>query len=326
MGLNKPQQYRMMQVFTSAQAAGQALGNCVATIGKYDGMHLGHQRILAELKRQAASLEVPSLVILSEPQPEEFFMPDEAPPRLNHFGDKVAWLETAGVDAVLRMDFDQALSQTPAEDFIREYLVQALGIRCLVVGDDFRFGKGRMGNLQLLTRMGEALGYSAHGVGACLVAEERVSSTLIRQYLQAGDCQQAARLLGRPYAISGEVIHGRKLGRELGVPTANVGLQVARLVMTGVFCVDCRIGDRTIPGVANMGFNPSVTSERVPSLEVHLLDFDGDVYGKQIQVSFLHKLRDEEKLPDLVSLQNRMMQDIANARQFFEAVNRNEQV
>jgi riboflavin kinase/FMN adenylyltransferase len=312
-----------MQVFTSAQAAGQALGNCAATIGKYDGMHLGHQRILAELKRQAEALSLPTLVILSEPQPEEFFMPDEAPPRLNHFGDKVAWLETAGIDAVLRMDFDLPLSQTSANDFIHQYLVNALGIRAVVVGDDFRFGRGRTGNLELLRELGKQLGYTAHGVGACRVDGERASSTLVRQYLQAGNCQQAARLLGRPWSISGEVVHGRKLGRTLGVPTANVALQVARLATTGVFCVECSIRGRQVNGVANMGFKPSVTSSGEPSLEVYLLDFSDEIYGEQIRVSFLHKLRDEEKLPDLETLKSRMMQDIDNAQRFFASAHRN---
>jgi riboflavin kinase/FMN adenylyltransferase len=312
-----------MQVFTSAQAAGQALGNCAATIGKYDGMHLGHQRILAELKRQADAFALPTLVILSEPQPEEFFMPDDAPPRLNHFGDKVAWLESAGIDAVLRMDFDLPLSQTTAETFIHDYLVNALGIRALVVGDDFRFGRGRTGSLQLLQQVGGELGFSALGVGACRVDGERVSSTLVRHYLQAGNCQQAARLLGRPWSIGGVVVHGRKLGRELGVPTANVGLQVARLATTGVFCVECSVSGRQMNGVASMGFKPSVTTAGEPSLEVHLLDFSEDIYGEQIRVSFLHKLRDEEKLPDLETLKNRMMQDIDNARRFFAAAHCN---
>lgn len=306
-----------MQVFTSAQAAARAFGNYAATIGKYDGMHLGHQRILAELKVLAADSGLPTLVILSEPQPEEFFFPAEAPPRLNHFLDKVAWLEDFGIDAVLRMEFDHTLSHTTADDFVRHYLVNALGIRKLVVGDDFRFGKGRSGNLELLQTLGRQLGFEALGIGSCVHDEERVSSTLIRQYLQQGNCDRAARLLGRPYSISGEVVHGMKLGRELGVPTANVGLNAARLPMTGVFCVESTIGHNQVQGVANIGFKPSVSSTGEPSLEVHLFDFSRNIYGEHIKVSFLHKLREEKKLPDLQTLRTTMMEDLDNARQYF---------
>ncbi len=303
-----------MQIFDAPAQARSALGPCVATIGKYDGMHLGHQRILAELQQHAARLGLPTVVILSEPQPEEFFAPASAPPRLTPFADKVAFLAAKGITAVLRMRFDAALSQLGAEEFVRDFLVDGLGIRMLVIGDDFRFGKQRAGDFALLQRLAPQLGFAVDSVAKCQLDHERVSSTLVRRYLQQGDCARVAALLGRPFAMSGPIVQGRQLGRQLGVPTANVQLQVAALPMTGVFAVQAQMDGRTLPGVANLGYKPTVNPEPQPSLEVHLLDFAGDIYGRQLQVLFLHKLRDEMKFAGLDALKQQIAVDLQQAR------------
>jgi len=307
-----------MQIFDAPAQARAALGSCVATIGKYDGMHLGHQRILAEVQQRAADLGLPTLVILSEPQPEEFFAPAAAPARLTPFGDKVAFLEGLGITAVLRMRFDAALSELSAEAFVRDFLVHGLGIRVLVIGDDFRFGRQRGGDFALLQQLGPQLGFDVDSVAKCEQGSERVSSTLVRSYLQQGNCARAAGLLGRPYAMSGEIVRGRQLGRQLGAPTANVQLQMSALPMTGVFAVRTVLEGRSLPGVANLGIKPTVSLEPVPSLEVHLLDFNGDIYGKRLQVQFLHKLRDELKFSGLEALKQQIALDLQQARRILQ--------
>ncbi|MGV3591013.1 MAG: bifunctional riboflavin kinase/FAD synthetase [Gammaproteobacteria bacterium] len=306
-----------MKILDSLSAARRWSPHCVATIGKYDGMHLGHQRILDAVLAEAARRALPSLVILSEPQPEEFFAGTEAPPRLNHFQDKVDFLDAYGIDAVYRMRFDEALSQQPAEAFVRDFLVAGLGLSGLVIGDDFHFGRNRGGDITLLRGLGGELGFDVSSVAPCIDGGERVSSTLVRQCLMSGDCTRAARLLGRPYSISGTVIEGRKLGRMIGVPTANLELLTPRLPMTGVFAVKVSLPGNELEGVANLGFKPTVDATMKPSLEVHVLDFKGDLYGDRIRVHFLRKLRDEQKFAGLPQLQEQIRHDIEQARECF---------
>lgn len=308
-----------MKILDSLSAARRWSPHCVATIGKYDGMHLGHQRILDAVLAEARRQRLPSLVVLSEPQPEEFFAGVEAPPRLNHFQDKVDFLEGYGIDAVYRLRFDAALSQQDAETFVRDFLAAGLGLRSLAVGDDFRFGRQRGGDYALLQRLGAELGFSVGSVAPCIDGGERISSTLVRQCLMSGDCARAQRLLGRPYSISGTVIEGRKLGRTIGVPTANLELLTPRLPMTGVFAVKVSLPGNEFEGVANLGFKPTVDSTPKPSLEVHVFDFKGDLYGDRLRVHFLRKLRDERKFAGLPELQEQIGKDIAQARACFAA-------
>lgn len=307
-----------MQIFETPEQVKAALGPSVATIGKYDGMHLGHQSILDTLLKQAQQKQLPAVVILSEPQPEEFFAPLNAPVRLNHFADKIDFLATTGIDAVLCMRFDEALSQQTAEQFVQDFLLQALGMKALVVGDDFRFGANRKGDYALLQELAVASGFDVYSVASCNNAEERVSSTLVREYLHAGNCERVAQLLGRPYAISGTVIAGKQLGRQIGVPTANLQLVHNALPMTGVFVVSVELDHHQFQGVANMGNKPTVSDQALPSLEVHLLDFDRDIYGQTIKVSFLHKLRGEIKFSGIEALKEQIAKDIAQARSKFD--------
>jgi riboflavin kinase/FMN adenylyltransferase len=306
-----------MKILDSLTAARRWSPQCVATIGKYDGMHLGHQRILDALLAEASSRQLPSLVILSEPQPEEFFAGAAAPPRLNHFQDKVDFLEAYGVNAVYRLRFDEALSQQAAEMFVRDFLAAGLGLRSLVVGDDFRFGRNRTGDIALLRQLGNELGYGITTIAPCMDGGERISSTVVRQYLQAGDCARVTRLLGRPYSISGTVVEGRKLGRTIGVPTANIQLLTSGVPMTGIFAVKVSLPGNDLEGVASLGFNPTVEADLPPSLEVHVLDFKGDLYGEQLRVHFLRKLRDEQKFAGLPQMQEQIQKDIAQARAVF---------
>jgi riboflavin kinase/FMN adenylyltransferase len=306
-----------MRIFHSPDQCREALGPCVATIGKYDGMHLGHQRILDQVLALGRELRLPTVVILSEPQPEEFFNPSGAPARLCPFEDKVAFLDAYGLDAVLCMKFDAALSQQSAESFAGDYLGTRLGIRALVVGDDFRFGRQRCGDFALLLRTGEQLGFTVHAVSGYLLDGERVSSTAVREYLASGDSARVARLLGRPFSMRGEVVHGRKLGRELGMPTANIALHTNTLPLRGIYVVEAMVDGVTYPAVASIGYKPTVSATPEPSLEVHLVDFSGDLYGRIMTVHFLRKLRDEEKFADLAALKAAMAADLDATRDYF---------
>jgi riboflavin kinase / FMN adenylyltransferase len=306
-----------MKVLTSIREAQQEIGSCVATIGKYDGMHLGHQKILDELIAQGRALALPSVVILSEPQPDEFFARGNGSPRLNHFQDKVDFLQGYGIDAVYRLKFDHEMSQRTPDDFVRNFLVTGLGMKCLVIGDDFRFGVNRSGNHAVLQAMAKELDYEVIVIHPCFSSGERVSSTLVKQYLHAGDCRRVSELLGRPYSISGKIIKGRQLGRLLGTPTANVELVSNSLPLTGVFTVIARVKQIEFAGVASIGYNPTVNDTKIPSLEVHLLDFDNDIYDEIMQVSFIEKLRNEEKFANLDELKQQIALDIEQARAYF---------
>lgn len=304
-----------IRIFDTPQALRQAMGPCVVTIGKYDGMHLGHQRILDTVLEQARHMALPSVVILSEPQPEEFFSPSTAAARLNHFQDKVDFLADFGIDAVLRLQFDARTSQCPAETFVREFLQQDLGMKVLVVGDDFRFGHHRQGDISLLHQLAGSGDFVALSVSPCNNAGERVSSTLVRHYLHLGNCSRAAELLGRPYSIGGTVVQGRKLGRQLGVPTANVEILTGKLPMTGVFAVTAAWQGCLYKGVANLGYKPTVTDATAASLEVHLFDFTRDIYGDRLKVHFHAKIREEHRFNGLDELKQQITKDIMKARQ-----------
>lgn len=304
----------MLQVFHTPDAARAVLGHCAVTIGKYDGMHLGHQKILRELKAEAARLGVPTLVILSEPQPEEFFAGETAPPRLNHFADKVAFLQGFGIDAVYCLRFDGETSRQPAAHFVRHTLLEGLGMKAIVVGEDFRFGHNRSGSIDTLEQLAATDGFSVRAVEPCIDNDERISSTLIRQYLQQGDCARVTECLGRPYAISGKVVRGKQLGRQLGYPTANVELVSSKLALCGIFVVRVARAGELLPGVASLGYNPTINNDRQLTLEVFLLDFDSELYGETLTVHFLHKLRDELKFADLPQLQQQMAADVSAAR------------
>jgi riboflavin kinase / FMN adenylyltransferase len=288
------------------------------TIGNFDGLHRGHQAMLARLVDAARASSLDAAVMTFEPHPREFFSPDDAPARLTTLREKLEGFRAAGVDRVYVCRFDRQFAQIDAEQFIRVLVGERLCTRWLLVGDDFRFGARRGGDYDLLASQADALGYRLHAMPSIMVRGERVSSTMVRNALAAGDLDLAGACLGRPYAISGRVMHGQKLGRTIGFPTANVSLRRARTALQGIFAVQLSgIAPHPLPGVASLGTRPTVTSDGKPTLEVHLFDFDGDLYGRHVTVHFLHKLRDEERYPDLASLTRQIGIDADNARRFF---------
>lgn len=291
---------------------------CVATIGNFDGVHLGHQAILRQVKSVAGVHGLPATVIVFEPQPREFFAGAQAPPRLNRFREKVAALREYGADRVVCLQFNPALRELTGEAFVEQVLINGLGVRHLVVGDDFRFGCDRRGDFRLLNQMGQDGGFEVENTHTYCLNGERISSTRVRTTLASGNLRDAARLLGRPYSIASRVVHGRKLGRTIGAPTANLLLKVHRPALNGVFTVMVRLPDgRRWPGVANIGVRPTVDGV-APALEVHLLDFSGDLYAARLPVTFLARLREEHKFDSIDALKAQIALDIQQARSMFQ--------
>jgi len=289
----------------------------VATIGNFDGVHLGHQTVLGQLSEKAAELHLPATVILFEPQPNEYFGRGKIPPRLSRFREKFQTLRRFAMDRCVCIPFNAKLAQLSADDFIRRVLVDGLAVRYLVVGDDFRFGAGRRGDFAMLVRAGEEHGFQVVNMHTFAVDGERVSSTRIREALGQGDLSKAEKLLGRGYRMSGRVAHGDKRGRSIGFPTANIFLHRRSAPVTGVFTVETfGLQREPVPGVANVGSRPTVDGTRA-LLEVHLLDFDADIYGAHVHVEFLHRLRDERRFESFAALEQQIRKDAEQAAQFF---------
>ena len=292
---------------------------CVATIGNFDGVHLGHQAVLGQLAEKAAELALPTVLITFEPQPMEYFVPDKVPARLTRFREKILALQRYSVDRVCCLSFNDKLAKLSAEDFIEQVLVEKLGVKYLVVGDDFRFGLNRAGTFETLVEAGKKYGFQVVSMHTFEIDAERVSSTRIRSALEKGDMAGAEKLLGRRYRMSGRVAHGEKLGRELGFPTANIHLHRHASPVQGIFVVEVfGLDQEPIQGVASVGTRPTV-NETKALLEVFLLDFNQDIYGRHIQVSFLKKLRDEEKFDSLDELIKQIQLDVEQAQAYFAA-------
>jgi len=284
------------------------------TIGNFDGLHLGHRAVLGGLIEAARARALPTVVMSFEPTPREYFMGAAAPPRLARFREKYQALTAQGIDRLFCARFDALMAALSPEDFIREYLVAGLGTRYLVIGDDFRFGRDRAGDFDTLCRAGQHYGFEVADTPTCRVDGLRVSSTAVRQALAEGDLGLATRLLGRHYGMSGRVIEGRRRGRELGFPTANLRPGRRVLPVTGVFAVLVRgVAEHPWPAVANLGVRPTVEGTE-PLLEVHLFDFSGDLYGRRITVDFVARLRDEQRFEDLDALAAQMRRDAGQAR------------
>lgn len=288
------------------------------TIGNFDGLHVGHQAMLMRLQHVARERALPTCVLSFEPHPREFFSPENAPARLSSLREKAGWLDQTGIDRLHVFRFNRAFSTLAASEFIQRSLVDTLHARYVLVGDDFRYGAQRAGDFALLVERGRSAGFDAEALSTVQIDGERASSTAVRTALATGDLAHAARLLGRPYSICGRVMHGDKLGRELGYPTANVQIQHNRPPLSGIFAVTVsNINGRDLPGVASLGVRPTIkTTTAGPVLEVHLFDFDTQLYGRRIRVNFLHKLRDEAKFPDIPSLIAQIGRDVDEAKQF----------
>jgi riboflavin kinase/FMN adenylyltransferase len=293
---------------------------CVATIGNFDGVHLGHQSVLAALREEARSRRLPSTLILFEPQPMEFFQPQAAPPRLTRLREKLEVIRHQQIDRVLVLPFNRQLADMPAEDFVQRLLVAGLAVQHLYVGDDFHFGHRRQGNFAMLEQQGRDHGFSVSSLQTVALADQRISSSRIRAALQAGDLGTAEACLGRTYSVCGKVGHGHKRGRTIGFPTANIQLLRRRSPVHGVYAVRLwGIGEGSRNGVANVGNRPTLQGQQQPLLEIHLFDFDQDIYGVQVRVEFLSHLRDERKFDSFEFLRQQILKDCQQAREFFAA-------
>ncbi len=287
----------------------------VATIGNFDGVHLGHQAVFRHLLEKARELGLPAIVITFEPQPQEFFSPEAAPARLTRFREKLGAIRDSGVDRVMLLEFNARLAARSAEEFIHRLLVEGLGVRYLFVGDDFRFGRGRSGDIELLRREGAVHGFAVDNMSTFSLEERRVSSTRIREALREGDLSAAERLLGRPYRICGRIAHGDKRGRSIGFPTANLDLHRRSSPLRGVFAARVHgLAEGVWPGVANIGIRPTVSGDSRYLLEVHLFDFHRAIYGEHVQVEFAQRLRDERRFASFEELRRQIERDALEAR------------
>jgi riboflavin kinase/FMN adenylyltransferase len=290
-------------------------GGSVATIGAYDGLHLGHRQLLETVLQVSADENLPSIVMSFEPTPKEFFSASSPPARLMRFREKFEALAEAGVDIFFCPRFDARMRGMTADTFIRQLLIHAMNVRQLVIGDDFRFAEGGRGTVEHLRRAGNTLDFSVTQVPSVIVDGERVSSTAIRQALWEGELERATRLLGRHYSMSGTVIRGDALGRALGFPTANVNLRRRQSPVMGIFAARVRgLGAEPLDAVASVGTRPTFGGTK-PLLEVHIFDFDRDIYGAYIQVDFIARLRSEETFEGARELIEQMHRDAARAKE-----------
>lgn len=290
---------------------------CVATIGNFDGLHLGHQKVLEQLKEKAKKLNLPTLVITFEPLPQEYFQDTAAPARLLRLREKLEILKSYQIDRVLCLNFQQKLANFNAEEFVTNILLHHLGIKWLIVGDDFRFGHKREGDFYLLTHMGQRYGFQVSNTNTVMFNGQRIGSSAVRAALAKGDLVLTKELLGRPYSMTGRVIYGDQRGRQLGFPTANLLVRRKVMPMQGVFAVNVHgLGAVPLSGVANLGTRPTVDGSR-SLLEVYLLDFDQVIYGQFLQIEFLQKLRDERRFDSIAELKAQITKDVANAKDFF---------
>ncbi len=287
---------------------------CVLTIGNFDGVHKGHQRVISALVAKAKALNCVAAVLVFEPQPQELFAPDQAPARLCRLRDKYSLLAELGVERLICVNFTQKFASQSAQQFIEHLLVEKLGIKHLIVGDDFHFGKNRVGDFTMLSQMGKQFGFDVTDTASCKMANCRVSSTAIRQALVLDNLNDVENMLGRPYSIIGKVFHGDKRGRQLGFPTANVLLKRRNSPLSGVFAVLVKTLNGTYTGVANIGARPTVNGKR-QQLEVHIFDFNDDLYGQCIEVIIKKKLRQVITFDSLSALTAQIKLDSEQAKQ-----------
>lgn len=310
----------MMQIWLGKQIPHNLAGSAV-TIGNFDGVHRGHRHMLSRLRDQADRLDLLSVVVVFEPQPAEFFAKKTDKPqpfRLTPLREKLQLLTDSGcVDAVWVVRFNQHFADCTAEDFVKKIILKQLNTKYLLIGDDFRFGKGRVGDFAMLQTNG---GFAVEQTPSITASDGvRISSTVIRQSLQQGHLSDAVALLGHPYALSGRIKHGAKLGRSIGCPTANIHLPQHRYPLSGVFAVEAQGVFGRYDGVASLGVNPTVSRSTDLKLEVHLFDFEGDLYGQRMRVKFLHKLRDEQTFDGIEPLRLQIAQDIEEAREWHQS-------
>lgn len=291
---------------------------CVATIGNFDGLHQGHQTVIQALIKLGKQLNLPTCVILFEPHPQEFFCGEKAPARLMRFREKFKFLQFLAIDRVFCLRFNKRLAECSAEEFVKKVLVEKLGIKGLIIGDDFRFGKRRQGDFPFLQKLGQEYGFKVFSTSTLAFENERVGSSRVRNAVKQGDFKLAALLLGRPFRLSGRVIYGDQRGRLLGFPTANIGLHRKVIPLQGVFVVNVYgLAATPLPAIVNCGNRPTIKGLK-NLLEAHLFDFDQNIYGRFIEIEFLKKIRDEKKFDSLEALKQQISQDVASAKNYFK--------
>ena len=294
---------------------------CVATIGNFDGVHLGHGEIIKRLRRLGAERGVPTMVVLFEPQPAEFFARAGVPARLTRLREKFHLLAARGVDRLLVLRFSRELAAMPPERFVGDLLVGKLGIKALIIGDDFRFGSGRGGDFSLLQELANRYHFVMEQTVPFLFIGKRISSTYIRDLLHQGYYHEAKRMLGHPYMIEGRVVHGHKRGREWGFPTINLDLHRRKSPIMGIFAVQVRgLGSQPLPGVGYVGSRPTIADPRFV-LEVHLFDYDEECYGKYVGIEFIDKIRDDIKFESFAAMAEQIGRDCQSAREILSVAN-----
>lgn len=288
--------------------------NCALTVGNFDGLHIGHQALLQKLVAEAKKLNLPATVILFEPQSNEYFHTEKIPPRLTKLREKLKILQANNVDRVICLRFNEHFANLSAEEFIKDFLINKLDMKYILIGDDFKFGARRLGDFDLLKKYSQQYNYSVEKMSPFNLGNERASSTRVRMALFNGDLKQAEKLLGRGFSMSGKVAHGDKRGRIIGFPTANIYLHRKAVPILGVYAVKVHgLTKSPLLGVANVGNRPTFDGTR-SLLEVHLFDFNEDIYGKQVEIEFVHKLRDEKKYASFDLLRQQIFKDAQDAR------------
>ena len=304
-----------MQLIRGVNNLQSIASGCVLSIGNFDGVHKGHSVVIKKLAEKGQLLGLPVVVMVFEPQPLEFFLKDNAPSRLTRLREKIIHFKDLPVDNLLIVNFNQRFADLDPTYFIQEILVRRLNVKYLVVGDDFHFGKARRGNFVLLQEAGDKYNFKVIDTASYSVKGSRVSSTLIRDALNNGDLASAESMLGRNYSVCGRVVHGEKLGRKIGFPTANIQMQRKNTPIQGVFAVTMTgIGEKPIYGVANVGTKPTVNGSAKVLLETHLFNFNQDIYGKYVEVHFKHKIRSEMRFQSVDDLKRQIQLDTAQAK------------
>ncbi|MDF3036368.1 MAG: bifunctional riboflavin kinase/FAD synthetase [Paucimonas sp.] len=312
-----------MKVFRGLPNA-ESRAPCALAIGNFDGVHRGHQALLARVREAALRLKVEAAVMTFEPHPREYFAQlagdlSKAPTRIANLRDKLQSLSNAGIDRVIVEHFNAHFAALSPQEFIENILVQGLHAKWLIVGDDFRFGAKRAGDIAMLREAGKRHDFEVETLETVTIGDTRISSSAVRHALAAGDFAQARRLLGHPFSISGHVVHGKKLGRSIGFPTLNLRVAHKRPALSGIFVVQVHgLDSKPLPGVASLGVRPTLEDSGRVLLETYLFDFDRQTYGEVIRVEFLKKLRDEEKYVDLPTLTAAIARDVEHARAYFK--------
>lgn len=303
-----------MLIFTNEEKQIPRMPSLCLTLGIYDGVHLGHQKIIRRVVERAKEIGGMSCVVTFDPHPREVLIPDTAPDLLTSTKKKIELLEALGLDAVCLIRFTREFAQVEARKFVKDFLINTLRTRAIVEGYDWRFGKGRKGDVKLLREIGKDNGYEVEQVDGIVIDGQIVSSTLIRELVLEGDLDKAAAYLGREYSITGDIVEGSRLGREIGFPTANIEPHHEAIPPNGIYAVRVDVAGERKNGTLNIGVRPTVTEEKKRTIEVHIMDFYRDIYNEEIEVTFVERLRDEKKFPSVEALTDQIKKDVEKAR------------